>query len=1691
MVQPLGILRTEVEQANIEAGQPTYRPGMSPEGVPKGYPTSLGGVDVVAEAQADVAAQTGGGEKKELVELERQFDALMALRNDPELSQEKIDTYLGTNLPGVTEIGEVPITPEMLRSSTDSNFEETYFTNFITENAVPKTNKLPLAFSGPDYKEVRLPPAFDVVDPMFKDLMTTAVQDSQDVARIVTNVFEEGSIPRKGQEAILRGFATGNFYKELIRAMKELPGDTMRGLPDFGGMIYSAGRAIWDQMNGNAPEGEDLTDTFNRAYRGYSLTEPRQMYEKWLNDKAVFESAYIKFNAEYKRLFYEQFDSEEEAEDAWFVAHTDWFLNNPKLEEVVGEDGTITVKHMRDENGELQYNDYMLPRDSVRQLLDLAFNKLPATEKGIIFFSTMAPVTGTFTAAGLHKGGRYIKMVEKGRTRRVKNEDGEDVPAYDPSMSDFEIFKAERRRGMFGFENRLLGLVNTGFSKTWNLATLQFLSGGAKGVMTRRRTLDMHVETLNRYDRDIETTQDELVEINAGIKNGLDASGNKLSPDDIAALRIQKTAAEQQIVALQNGLKRYKLRVGSSRRFYGDNPFMRQVALDDAIIAGAIGYGSALLSGSFEIESLDVKTSSMMDPGAAEALTSVVMPLVAPYGGRKLAGGVKWTADLVTSGGVTSAVETMDVIGSYIHLFPEGTLLTGTDAEIRDVIRASGMEPKDETVRGIFTLRKILNAMDPVYRERAYQGLIRYNRTMGNLRAEMKRLNLDDETADKHMQTLSLSLAQATGLAPLIAIQQSTLKGGLKVRDLTDSNKLNTALDNMAAQQDVLNGMELNLELFIDGIEKDAGISIVDNQPLSDAVNSVTGMIKVQRNSIAEQKMVMKQGLDELYKFASGEGRIDEDTVTRLLDINKGLVDEGTLIDNIWEARMITEIRGKLMAGLEEQADAIINFHTSMTSREIEVELNRIAEDAYDIVTGERRALASAGYRELDNFKGPDGQPVLIDINDIGNRLRTLVSEFADKPISYAFRGGKRFMSQGGMEMQRTLNKVALRGFMNAGMTRQEVTQLLKARRQKLAEDNPDFISTDYTLADMALDMQDEVVRKIKAGELPKDAPVPSFLKATVHEAEKIARYFRNQARRNANSDFEAAQSFRAIEQQVNRVFAKTPGLLEAVEEARSTYRTIMGEPTSAGTYADNVENNKTYNAATTSQPGGTRAKYKRTSAEGGKTPDYIFRDMQKVMARITGKRVSNAEFDEGMRELRGLKDRMLEFYGANLGEAGYGFDLSDPKQAQVVSLLQKAMTIAGDTAFSGKLRIEMEARARRQSPFVLSKAEAASLIDAGDLPYDFSFAQRIQEIENEFKIPVTSSGGAKGRLRLLNAGETRSFAQDFDIRLQEDADAVRAFNNVRDELMDAEGGLQIAAQRELDIEKDILRKVQSLGDIANDPIKFGREFFESSNPEKFEADVEDFVLKSKATGNPMSEDEVRSFMKYMYTRYIMEQAGLRYKYTPRTGAERKGVAEVQDVRVLIDHVANPAKREMMSAVLGEDAARHMEDIADWATFATGDALSIRNMDSRQLMTLESAFARAFNIARGMVSIPYVATEVTARLALYRNESLIKMALSDRQVSGIMAKMLRRPEEITKEDIKTLGIRMRSYLAKELILTGGELPTVDQIVASLSGGYEPSDEGRVLPETPSDTIVIETPKIEREAILERAQERQQ
>ena len=1627
------------EQQSIQTTPP---PPARPATIPADFPATLGGVDVFAEAEKDVQEQKGITDEFTLESLAKKFEGLMALRDKPQLTQTDIDTYVSTKMNGVAEIGGVEITPKFLSFSKDPKNEERYYSAFISENLTTKAPGLALAFSspGPEFEEVRLPAAFDTVSPKFKNRMTQIVQDSQDTARIISNVFSEGkstSIPLQGQEVLLNKIANGDFYTEFKKTMAGIFPETARGIVDFPAMIYQGGKAVFkkvigetrDLLSGSEEFDKSITEMFDEGMQAYTFSSPRTLYEAGLNSTKLFEDAYVTMNKFYKDAFYAQYSNREDADKAWFTAHKDYFRQFPELEVVTAEDGTQTLKQVVNEDGEPQYQEYQLPQDTVRQLLDLAFNKLPSHEQGILHFMEMAPITYTFTAAHLHKMGRYKKVVERGRNRKRQNDIGEEVPEYSPSLTDIEVFNAERKRALLGFQRP--------FSKAWNALTLQ----SAKSMLKRQSVFDMHVDTLRRYDDDIAKTTDDIQEIKAQISTGKTLEGVPLDPTDISTLKEKLSNAQSSLKFLQDGKSRYKLTMGSSTKFYGDTPFMRQLIADDTMIAGAIAYSKVLLSSTYDVGGEQI---SFMSSEAAEAVSAIMAPLLAPMLIRGTVGlGVRFSDKI--SNVPTASANTLDFIGSKLHLIPPDVVRSGNVGDMKAVLERNGMRPNDDTIKAFQVLNKLFTAMPAEYRERAYQGLLRYNRTMGELRSEMKMLKLEDSVIEQNMSTLSLSLAKATGLAPLVAAQGAEVSR-LKVRDLTKGSKVEQVLDTMKSEEDVIAGMELNIKMFIDSVESEAGIKIQSNETLRHAMGTLTGMVVAQRDNLFARKAALKLHVDKLYKYVADpdeNATIDQGTVDRLVQLEEGLLPPGTVVTQVERAKIQMDVRKKLIASVKDQADAVAAFHGKMTSREVNKRMNELTEKIFNITEGGRISEASLGYKQLDNLKDKDGNPLLIDLSDVTRNISQQIDSFQDKPISYAYKGGKKFLSQGGTELNRTLNKTGLRGMLQSGFSMADLRAILRQRRKQTGNDS-------FSFGDLALELQET---SAKTGN-----PQNYFL-ATPSEVASIERHFRNVGRSQTSSDFAASELSRNIETAVSNTLRKysfvdersgvSKTLKEGYDEASVQYRKVRGEPTSAGTYGNIVRSNKTYNEVLNPTDSGHAGKYKNDA----KTPRYIYDEIEQLMAKAIAPTTSGPEFNEIKQQIRNKRDKLLEFVGGSVGPDGQmGLDFRKADHIQIAELLQTVFNISGSTAFSGKLFKELEEQAVKKAPAYLKLD-----VKEPEKKYNFEVYDRINQIEQEMKIPVISkTGRSTSDLHLLSVGEVGEFAKDFD-RLLEDSVLVQTeFKQIRNELLDTTSVVRIGAEKELAIEQDLLTRARQLEGLPKNPLKFGEEFFDTKTPEEFEEIVLDFVERSKLTKNPMTEQEVRAFMKYQYMRMLMEKSGLRFKYTTRT-EDRKGIAEVSDVRVLIDHVADEdGKRAMMEAVLGKRHTEHMDAIADWATFATGDALSIKNMDMDKLMSLESAFSRAFNIARGMVSPLYVGTEVSTRLIMHRNESLIKMALSDREAAGIMAKVLSNPAGgISSEDIKTLGLRLRNYIAKDLIVSGGTLPTVDQVISGSTGNVYP------------------------------------
>ena len=74
--------------------------------------------------------------------------------------------------------------------------------------------------------------------------------------------------------------------------------------------------------------------------------------------------------------------------------------------------------------------------------------------------------------------------------------------------------------------------------------------------------------------------------------------------------------------------------------------------------------------------------------------------------------------------------------------------------------------------------------------------------------------------------------------------------------------------------------------------------------------------------------------------------------------------------------------------------------------------------------------------------------------------------------------------------------------------------------------------------------------------------------------------------------------------------------------------------------------------------------------------------------------------------------------------------------------------------------------------------------------------------------------------------------------------------------------------------------------------------------------------------------------------------------------------------------------------------------------------------------------------ARKLVSPTYVAAEFAVRLMGQNDINALSLAASDKEAAKIMQKILETPGQVEKDEIKTLGTILKSFLAREMAKKG-------------------------------------------------------
>ena len=242
---------------------------------------------------------------------------------------------------------------------------------------------------------------------------------------------------------------------------------------------------------------------------------------------------------------------------------------------------------------------------------------------------------------------------------------------------------------------------------------------------------------------------------------------------------------------------------------FSDSPILRTALVDDAIISVAYGGSEQIL----DFIGLDGEIS--------RALTGMALPLIAPISIRSGISGVSWVGNKLTDNVIQDFGDAINYVPQLISNGYIGRGLFGlsSDTQIRNMIKnTTGKTPTDNEMKSIKFLNKMFRNMTDFGRETAFLNLERYGDLMSRFNLRIKNLKntrtgelvFTDEQRMDIMNKLNLSVAHATGLAPLIAVQ-NIFGRNVKPKDLTDPKNLDIIMNSLERERDSLGAIsELN-----------------------------------------------------------------------------------------------------------------------------------------------------------------------------------------------------------------------------------------------------------------------------------------------------------------------------------------------------------------------------------------------------------------------------------------------------------------------------------------------------------------------------------------------------------------------------------------------------------------------------------------------------------------------------------------------------------------------------------------------------------------------------------------------------------------------------------------------------------------------------------------------------------------
>ena len=1376
-----------------------------------------------------------------------------------------------------------------------------------------------------------------------------------------------------GKRLILNKFSNGEALGEYYRSVMNLPGDVAR-IPYLIPMITSAAEAVYGASKEGIFGEQEFADALPELFaESISQSGMIKFMEGNLNKNVITEDRITYLQRWYKKNYIETYGQE-----AYDKNHT-----SP----VYTVDDAGNMAYSYDESGNIETMEVPLPRTVASAILELSFNELPFYHKMGRLFLEQAGFTAGAVAWSSRVGKGYANRVAKART--------DDPDAYE-GKSDFEVLQ-ELKEGDFANAQNVFAATYFGGRDIMYKIPLGpgKVARGIGGLRSRGQlnvgnVLFEQRSVLQRYNEDIKGISRKIDEL----ENPADGIFKPNYLERIRVLQDQRSILVKNRDSYEKGLK--------------ISPYSKAALRDEILIAGA-------MAGAQEV---------MPDMSVFGVSGELVVGIVAPMITTPLVNGIGSAAykvgDAVSEGTLTDVAKFLES-SDYLPFVDYGTLIKGDERALRGVLEQQGIRLSDDRVKAFNQFNRILNTVNPDQREKVYQSLVNYNIMMDSFKEDLTDLGMSEARVAETVGKLQLSVATASGLAPLIAYQQG------KVMDVT--GKALTRRSDMTAlmratvdQEHLANGIDTNIKIVRDMLAQD-GINILENSPIQNFIGKLEASAVKVREDAEAKKQAFVLLLDNYIAnigTANSSGTddiVDEDTVTELLtmatELESASILPGGTVQRIFnKAEELERIEVNMLNSAGQLGDELLEFSGDVDRSTFMSQSRRAADLVFDIAAGRRRALVSIEYNKADDLL-PEG--TTFDLQNMVRRFASMTGELDDVPLREQVSGVGAFMkSEKGL--QRTFTKMARQGLnKNTALTPEGIQKIIRSRSDP---NSPQFVSEDYNEIDLALDMMKD----------QKQGDPLAFFSATFSDSENLFRHFDTKIRTDDSITIierrKIRRDMKGIIDDAYKGFS--PEFYDQVKIARATHEELVGNRLDPGTYGGTVTRGRGRTNPKDMRPGDATYGYKNIDRDH---PEVPFMKMAKIATQMMDLKSGSVEWNALKKQLKEEQHRVLYFLGARLDGDNMVFDLTDPSQRATLKVYNRLVEAHLNFAMSENLRGKTDIA-------VDILQEGAPLA----LPSESRGIQRavnILEIEGLFATNVINSKGNRDIQRGASFENVRSLAQRFDDILLQNTDYQKAYTELRNRVDPVKGVLGVAAKREISDMNDTINRLNIDASLVNRKDAFWDTYFKNLNAENYGKLVNRFVADSG-----LDRDEITKALQYMYVEGLMAKGKTRRRLDPQT---EEVVMDLDAVEAFVDIVSDPDQRALAQQILGKKHADALFRMNNWINKSMGNALDLRRGRGATPMTIDSAFSRIFNIARGMVSPLYVGTEVATRALMINKQNLLDLALSDRTAAEIMAKVLTDPDAITKQDVKTLGIRMEAHLAREAVTGAIALPTLEEL----------------------------------------------